>query len=738
MRALLCLLTTALLLLPSYPVFAAQNKVTVLVYMCGSDLESEYGSATDDLKEMIKGIKDDSGVRVLVETGGTTSWKALGIKGGALQRHELTSNGLETISTLKKASMGEASTLSDFIRWGLQTAPAERTILVLWNHGGGPVYGFGADELYDSDNLTLTEIDKALSSALSGERLAMIGFDACLMGSIEVASVLAPYADYMLASEETEPGDGWAHSGWMSELCGNPSITIPELGQTIIDDCVAYYSGSRNKDSASLALLDLSRAEDVESALNSFGITLCTALDTQLSGVSRARAGVGSFGEYIGEDASDLVDILALCDAMDTYADTSALRAATESMIVTGKTTSDLASYAYGVSVLVPYSTIRDESYEMLSCYDELTKLSGYGEFIRSMVSVMSGSSYTFSASAPSNLATCTSEGIWGELTSQSDWSSDYYLDSAPHDGLWAGLGNSTGAGSSGASSGGLWAGLGSSSSAPSSGLWAGLGEETTASAPVTGLWSGLGSGTSSAAPDLSGLWSGLAQTGNDYYTAEDENPNATDNAPTDLNEAAAGYFAGSKLELQAIYALQLTRDELDHLQSAEAILLSSDGKAELGSLGQTTVDWQTGSIYAMFDGSWPMLAGEMATLKLLSGSNDRAVIPARVGGIDMYLLIAIEENGGEVLGATEGYQATSGLAARGLIPLTAGLEITLLHPTTEGSVTRWIEGGSFVVPDSGLSLTYQPVPVGDYSYAIRLIDIYNVSQLSQEVALTF
>lgn len=44
------------------------------------------------------------------------------------------------------------------------------------------------------------------------DKFAFIGFDACLMATVETANMLVPHADYMFASEETEPGYGWDYT----------------------------------------------------------------------------------------------------------------------------------------------------------------------------------------------------------------------------------------------------------------------------------------------------------------------------------------------------------------------------------------------------------------------------------------------------------------------------------------------------------------------------------------------
>ena len=110
--------------------------------------------------------------------------------------------------------MGEANTLTNYLQFCYDNYKTDHYSLVLWNHGGGPLVGYGKDELYEGDTLMLSEIDSALAnSPFTGEnKLDWVGFDACLMGSIEIAGVMSKYADYMIASQETEPGCGWDYS----------------------------------------------------------------------------------------------------------------------------------------------------------------------------------------------------------------------------------------------------------------------------------------------------------------------------------------------------------------------------------------------------------------------------------------------------------------------------------------------------------------------------------------------
>jgi len=75
MKKLLFLFACLLLLAPlAAHGEEAQYDLTLMVYMCGSNLESEYGSASEDIREMLSSGCDFSRTKVLVMTGGATRW----------------------------------------------------------------------------------------------------------------------------------------------------------------------------------------------------------------------------------------------------------------------------------------------------------------------------------------------------------------------------------------------------------------------------------------------------------------------------------------------------------------------------------------------------------------------------------------------------------------------------------------------------------------------------------------
>jgi hypothetical protein len=145
------------------------------------------------------------------------------------------------LADLGEVDMGDGQTLYDFATWAIQTYPAEHYVLILSDHGGGWTGGWTDDDPTDGSDLTVQEIDDALAAIVADTGIGsfeLVGFDACLMGQLEVMSVVAPHAKYAVGSEETEPSVGWGYAGFLTALEQNTSMTGRELGQAIVDSYI--------------------------------------------------------------------------------------------------------------------------------------------------------------------------------------------------------------------------------------------------------------------------------------------------------------------------------------------------------------------------------------------------------------------------------------------------------------------------------------------------------------------
>ena len=206
-----------------------EDTVTVMVYMNGSNLETDYGFATQDIREMLKAPYNEK-VNIVIETLGTKKWQDYGIMNDHTQRFILDEKDVLLVDdTLDQLDCTDPDTLTDFITWSAKKYPADRYFLILWDHGGGAVDGFGWDQYrrYDA-SLTIDELQQSLKEA--GVVFDFIGMDACIMSSIETCYAVYDYCDYCILSEDFESALGWSYEGWLTALSENTSIDTVSLG----------------------------------------------------------------------------------------------------------------------------------------------------------------------------------------------------------------------------------------------------------------------------------------------------------------------------------------------------------------------------------------------------------------------------------------------------------------------------------------------------------------------------
>lgn len=243
-------------------------------YLCGSDLESGGGFASTDLGEMMEAQLPEN-VTVVIQTGGSSAWHNDQMDPSKLQRWTYTSQGLSLVEELDSASMGDAQTLYEFLDFANTNYPADKVAVTFWNHGGGSVSGAAFDELYDNDSLDLAEMYQAFNEVwpanTADPALELVGFDTCLMATVDVAAVFQNFSKYLVASEETEPGNGWLYSGWLGELAQNPAMDGDDLGIAI---CSSYYEGCEavgTAEQTTLSVTDLTKLTPLLDAYEAFG-----------------------------------------------------------------------------------------------------------------------------------------------------------------------------------------------------------------------------------------------------------------------------------------------------------------------------------------------------------------------------------------------------------------------------------------------------------------------------------
>lgn len=393
------------------------DSFTLMIYMCGSDLESDYGCATSDINEILYADYSDD-LNIIIETGGTKSWQNSYIKDKAIQRYKVENNGLELLEDIGKGQFLSSSNLSDFIKNSMEEYPADRYGLILWNHGGGTIGGYGVDDSRPNDSsMSLYDVAKALKDADC--YFSFIGYDACLMATIENAYSLKDYADYLLASEESEPGSGWYYTNFISELADNPGISIPNLSETIISD----FIDEDNTDVSSgvtLSLIDLKEIDNVMDSLMAYmNASQESIQDNGYSDISSARSNCRSYGD----DDFEQIDIVDMAERSNVNGSKQLISAIDKAIISNGNNLKG----SNGLAMYYPYYYPEnyDEIMQMLSKIGFSDN--DYEEYYNDFVSMMVTGQYNGGGSS-NPFGYNEDELDWNEFTDY-DWFNEDVVD---------------------------------------------------------------------------------------------------------------------------------------------------------------------------------------------------------------------------------------------------------------------------------------------------------------------
>jgi hypothetical protein len=324
---------------------------TFMVYMAGDNNLSAAGDA--DLKEMRQvGSTDRVNVLVEFDNAGEHGTRRIRIgKDGAG----------EVVESLGETDSGSPEVLSSFIAWAAQNYPADRYALILWNHGGGwepsevdliarsvASPGYNGRELSERSTSSLgraffrSTLQKVFSLKSSTERAIcsddgtghsldtielgrviaegaetigqpfdLLGMDACLMSNLEVAYQLRNHVRYIVASEETQPGEGWPYDRILGRLVADPGIATPVFAGSIVTDYIAWYTEDYFGDMVTQTAMDLSKLPTMIGPLDEFAGRLTVAIEEVYSDLWEARLRTTNFWN------NTLLDLGHFCQELD-------------------------------------------------------------------------------------------------------------------------------------------------------------------------------------------------------------------------------------------------------------------------------------------------------------------------------------------------------------------------------------------------------------------------------------
>src|SRR5215212_2361662 len=244
------------------------------------------------------------------------------------------------VESVGEVDTGDPQTLINFVTWAVQNYPAKKYALVMSDHGGGWTGGFSDMSTSSYSDLSIPEIASSIEQVRQNtgiDKFELVGFDACLMGQIEVFGALYPYSNYMVASEEVIPGYGWSYAAWLGQLAQNPAVDGSGLSQSIVSTYVTndtLLTGGRasadeiaqEESTTTLSAVESARVPDVIGAMNQF-VSSITSLDQSL--VAEARTYTRSYYSLFGEDVSpSFIDLGNFSEVLTTLTEDAGIQQA--------------------------------------------------------------------------------------------------------------------------------------------------------------------------------------------------------------------------------------------------------------------------------------------------------------------------------------------------------------------------------------------------------------------------
>ena len=287
---------------------------------------ADSGAASKDIIEMLMPELSDN-ITVVIQTGGATRWENTFINPNKTQRFVITKDKyFEEVDNLPLQRATDPDTLSDFLRFCKDDYPADHTMLVLWDHGGGP-FGYGHDSIFGGENMSLKIVNKALSNVYKADpenpAFDIIGYDACLMSNLEVMHSLYGFASYYALSEESEPNSGWNYTDLFTKMSEDPTMSPAAVAQTVADTYTDYYMKNNVNmryigytDDVTFAVLDAKKAEELYKAYSELTKHQLKDAAEDIS----VLAEIGRCSDNSPHMASDAYDVYNLVD-LGCYAD---------------------------------------------------------------------------------------------------------------------------------------------------------------------------------------------------------------------------------------------------------------------------------------------------------------------------------------------------------------------------------------------------------------------------------
>ncbi|MBI3037553.1 hypothetical protein HYY75_00680, partial [bacterium] len=313
---------------PAPPTPQKRKKWTVLVFLnADNNLEN---AGVKDVNEM-EMVGSDENLNIVTQFDRMESGQGNDISNEnwtGTRRYYVVRDRSKTVASkmvmnLGERDMGSKKELAEFLSWGVETYPADHFMVVIWNHGGG-WKGISFDD-ESGKNLSIPDIVWAINQANPSlskvnpkhPKFDVLDFDACMMGMLEVAYELKDVVDFLVASEETEPGLGMPYQDTLSPLKESPGMQPKTLAKNLVSAYVKSYSlgGSQTSkrnlgSSITKSAYDLSKIAPLASLVNKLAEALLANHELYSKLLTHSSGQFAKVRRYNDESFVDLYDLV--------------------------------------------------------------------------------------------------------------------------------------------------------------------------------------------------------------------------------------------------------------------------------------------------------------------------------------------------------------------------------------------------------------------------------------------
>ena len=357
------------------------KKRTIMIYMSGSDLESKAGAATSDINAINPSEVDLNTMNILLYTGGSSKWHNNLINSTENAIYELKDNGFSKIKSYSQKNMSTSDTLEDYLKYVYENYKTDKYDLIVWDHGGA-WQGAVSDDFNKGDYLELSEFNSALSnSPFKDNKLEAVIFKTCLNSSYEVGVTLAPYANYLVGSEEvTFAGNIVYALDFLNDIDGDTDpVTIGEMFADSYYNNTVVKGNLVNRKVMAFSVVDLTKIDTLTEEIGNFfnGIDI----NENYEDISRVR---NNLHEYGGNNVKtfDIVDAYHLIDELSPYSsyDSEKVLEAFNNVVVNCYSTNENTSKC--LSIFFPFNGLEKAKDYGLKVYKTLAFNDNYYNFI--------------------------------------------------------------------------------------------------------------------------------------------------------------------------------------------------------------------------------------------------------------------------------------------------------------------------------------------------------------------